>query len=108
MTGRGDLTVLLPNMAKSADRKGKPGDIDGKFVILDVQAIDDILKRGYVIITVRAFGLSLFRPAKDVEGRASQRFQAGQNLERREHPGAVFLFAKKACGRVSFRKQGRC
>ena len=72
MAGLCDLAVFLPDMAESADRKGKLGDIDGKFVILDVQAIDHMLKRGHVIISVRAFGLSLFCPTKDVEGRASQ------------------------------------
>ena len=70
MAGFCDLAVSLPDMAKSSDRKGKPGDIDGKFVVLDVQAIDHMLKCGYVLITVRAFGLTLFCPTKDVERRA--------------------------------------
>ena len=63
-----DLAIFLPDMAKSADREGKPRDIDGKFMILGIQAIDHMLKSSHVIISVRAFGLTLFRPAENVEG----------------------------------------
>src|SRR5258708_24161010 len=99
--------VLFLHVAEAADLLGQGGDLDGEGVVAGVERGDDRRHRRLVVADETPFGLALLAVAEDVEGRAAQALQLGQQLEGLERPGAVGALLQLAGRRVALAEEGR-